>query len=188
MHPSHILKAAIPVLPAGTETPVAPKHSPAESASRAETRSGSRTEAQTDVAPRPAAPSVEITPVAPVSSAPPSQPVATTQPPATVDPPAGNPPSPATQSRQASSAERGSEPHKLIIVALAECWVHSSTDGTDVRQFSLRKGDTFVLAFSTNLTLKLGNAGGVRLRYDGQDMPPPGDDGQVKTLNFPVAR
>lgn len=75
--------------------------------------------------------------------------------------------------------------HKLIITATEECWVHSNADKTDTRQFSLRKGDTFALTFSKSLELKLGNAGGVRLRYDGNDLPAPGTSGQVKTIVFP---
>ena len=77
--------------------------------------------------------------------------------------------------------------HNLIIIALAECWVHSNADNTDTRQFSLRKGDTFALTFSKKLVLKLGNAGGVRLRLDGRELDPPGEIGQVKTLTFPAA-
>lgn len=77
--------------------------------------------------------------------------------------------------------------HKIIITALAECWIHSSADSTDTRQFSLRKGDTFALTFANKLVLKLGNAGGVRIRFDGEDMPVAGKEGQVKTLTFPPA-
>ena len=75
--------------------------------------------------------------------------------------------------------------HKLIITATEECWIHSSADKTDTRQFSLHKGDTFALTFSKSLELKLGNAGGVRLRYDGEDLPPAGQSGQVRNLAFP---
>lgn len=75
--------------------------------------------------------------------------------------------------------------HKVIITATEECWIHSNADRTDTRQFSLRKGDTFALTFARSLELKLGNAGGVRIRYDGQSLPPPGQSGQVKTLTFP---
>lgn len=75
--------------------------------------------------------------------------------------------------------------HKLIITAVEECWVHSNADKTDTRQFSLRKGDTFALTFADSLELKLGNAGGVHLRYDGKDLPAPGSSGQVRTLSFP---
>ncbi|MBQ9451956.1 MAG: helix-turn-helix domain-containing protein [Desulfovibrio sp.] len=78
-------------------------------------------------------------------------------------------------------------PHKVIITAVEECWVHSSADKTDTRQFSLHKGDTFALTFTTNLELKLGNAGGVHLRYDGVDVPPVGRSGQVRTITFPPA-
>ena len=78
-------------------------------------------------------------------------------------------------------------PHKVIITATEECWVHSNADHTDTRQFSLRKGDTFALTFSKSLELKLGNAGGVRLRYDGEELPPVGATGQVRTLTFPPA-
>lgn len=76
--------------------------------------------------------------------------------------------------------------HRIVLTAVAECWVHSTADGSDVRQFSLHKGETFALTFSKKLTLKLGNAGGVRIRFDGNDMPAPGEAGQVKTLTFPA--
>jgi cytoskeleton protein RodZ len=89
------------------------------------------------------------------------------------------------QSSQAQAGEEQGGPHKVILTALEECWVHSNADSTDTRQFSLRKGDTFALTFSKSLELKLGNAGGVRLRYDGQDLPPAGQSGQVRTLRFP---
>ncbi len=77
-------------------------------------------------------------------------------------------------------------PNRVIITAVAECWVHSIADDSDTRQFSLRSGDTFALTFSDTLTLKLGNAGGVRIRYNGQETPIPGRDGEVKTITFPA--
>lgn len=75
--------------------------------------------------------------------------------------------------------------HRIVVTAVAECWVHSTADNSDVRQFSLRKGETFALTFSRSLSLKLGNAGGVNVRFDGKDMGAPGEPGQVKTLTFP---
>ncbi|MBO4313313.1 MAG: helix-turn-helix domain-containing protein [Desulfovibrio sp.] len=77
--------------------------------------------------------------------------------------------------------------HKVVIVATEECWVHSNADSTDTRQFSLRRGDTFALTFKDKLELRLGNAGGVQLRYDGRDLPAPGRSGQVKSVVFPPA-
>jgi cytoskeleton protein RodZ len=42
------------------------------------------------------------------------------------------------------------------------------------------------LTFTKKLVLKLGNAGGVRIRLDGRELEPPGTAGQVKTLTFPA--
>ncbi len=82
-----------------------------------------------------------------------------------------------------TNAGRGK--HQIILSAQQECWVHSSADGTDIRQFSLKKGEVFALSFESRLTLKLGNAGGVRIKYDGREMPAAGSMGQVRTLVFP---
>lgn len=101
------------------------------------------------------------------------------------------PTAPAASAVAPAAASQGSEvpvgAHKLIITATEECWIHSSADKTDTRQFSLHKGDTFALTFSKSLELKLGNAGGVRLRYDGEELPPAGQSGQVRNLVFPLA-
>ncbi len=75
--------------------------------------------------------------------------------------------------------------HKVVITATETCWIRSTADRTDTRQFSLGKGDTFALTFSQRLDLKLGNAGGVRIRYNGKDFPIGARSGQVRNLVFP---
>lgn len=116
---------------------------------------------------------------APVANAPAAAPASTA------------PTAPAASAAAPAAASQGSDvpvgAHKLIITATEECWIHSSADKTDTRQFSLHKGDTFALTFSKSLELKLGNAGGVRLRYDGEELPPAGQSGQVRNLVFPPA-
>ncbi len=87
---------------------------------------------------------------------------------------------------QNTEQQRQDGPHKVIITSVAPCWIHSTADNTDTRQFSLDRGDTFALTFTEELVLKLGNAGGVRIHYNGKELPPPGKDGQVKTLRFPI--
>lgn len=131
------------------------------------------------------------------SSAVPSAPAAQTETPAAASTPTAPATAASTQAPSATAAapektedeEAASDvqpgQHKVIIIATEECWIHSSADKTDVRQFSLSKGDTFALTFSTRLELKLGNAGGVRIRYDGKEMPPAGTSGQVRSLVFP---
>ncbi|MDR3357304.1 MAG: DUF4115 domain-containing protein [Desulfovibrio sp.] len=101
--------------------------------------------------------------------------------------PAPPPSAPVAQNRPADPDATQTKPftHNVIITAVEECWIYSRADGTGARQFSLRKGDTFALTFQKTLDIKLGNAGGVRIRYDGRDMPAPGQSGQVRTLRFP---
>lgn len=88
---------------------------------------------------------------------------------------------------QTDVTRAGAGKHQIVISAVDECWVHSSADGTFTRQFSLKKGETFALSFENKLVVKLGNAGGVRIKYDGQELPPPGKPGQVRTVTFPPA-
>ena len=86
--------------------------------------------------------------------------------------------------RQSQSAP---EINQLVLTGLAECWVHATADKTDTRQFSIMPGETFSLSFRNDLNIKLGNAGGVRLIYNGAELPPAGKNGQVLTLTFPLA-
>ncbi len=76
-------------------------------------------------------------------------------------------------------------PHKVIITALAESWIQSAADNTVMRKFSLKPGDTFALTFDDKLSLTLGNAGGVRIHYNGKVMPTLGAKGEEKTIIFP---
>lgn len=75
--------------------------------------------------------------------------------------------------------------HQMVLTAEAECWVHANADGTDTRQFSLKAGETFAMPFKKSMVLKLGNAGGVKIKYDGVELPPQGGSGQVKTITLP---
>ncbi|MDR0816141.1 MAG: DUF4115 domain-containing protein [Desulfovibrio sp.] len=77
--------------------------------------------------------------------------------------------------------------HNVIVTAVEKCWIHSRADHTGTREFLLHKGDTFALTFSKKLEIKFGNAGGVRIRYNGKEIPTPGQSGQVRTLVFPPA-
>jgi cytoskeleton protein RodZ len=98
---------------------------------------------------------------------------------------------PATASVVAEPAPAANVPpngmHQVVITAEADCWVHANTDNTETREFTLRAGDTFALPFRDSLTLRLGNAGGVKIVYDGLEMPPAGSPGQVRNVVFPPA-
>ncbi len=93
----------------------------------------------------------------------------------------------AKQEQKASSGARldASGPHKIIITALTDTWLHSAADNASKRQFSLKPGDTFALTFEETLSLTLGNAGGVRIHYNGKEVASFGRDGEEKTVVFP---
>ncbi|MDD4701478.1 MAG: DUF4115 domain-containing protein [Desulfovibrio sp.] len=157
--------AETPSVDAGSRAPAANRESRQSGNAGQPAAATSDNGAQAGRAAAPAAPGTPATPAAPASSA-----------------------TPATLGAAATATQPPTAgPHKLIITATEECWVHSSADNSDIRQFSLRKGDTFALTFNKSLELKLGNAGGVRLRYDGEELPPAGTRGQVRTLTFPPA-
>lgn len=159
------------------------------------------------------APAESATSPAPAETPAASAPAASATPPAAVVPapatPAATPAAPATSAAPAPAAPEkvlvrtgDAEPvaatppaqeedvipqgqHKVVITATETCWIRSTADRTDTRQFSLGKGDTFALTFSQRLDLKLGNAGGVRIRYNGKDFPIGARSGQVRNLVFP---
>ncbi len=93
----------------------------------------------------------------------------------------------ATGRSVASEAVLPAGTHQIVLTAEASCWVHANADNTDTREFTLKEGETFAMPFKKSLTLRLGNAGGVKIKYDGRDMPSPGKSGQVKTITFPPA-
>lgn len=150
-------------------------------------------ESAAPAAPAPAAP--ETPPVASAPATPPATPAATATP---ATPPSSAPAAPEKVLVRTGDAEpvAATPPaqeedvipqgqHKVVITATETCWIRSTADRTDTRQFSLGKGDTFALTFSQRLDLKLGNAGGVRIRYNGKDFPIGARSGQVRNLVFP---
>ncbi len=71
--------------------------------------------------------------------------------------------------------------HTLIIKAHAASWLQARPDDS-VTDYFLRKGESATINFSSSLTVKFGNAGGVTLELDGQPYPFDGESGEVRTL------
>ena len=63
------------------------------------------------------------------------------------------------------------------------CWVQIN-DGQQARSFTLRGGETRQVEFSSRLRVRMGNAGGVTFRLNGQDYPFEGKRGSIETLEF----
>lgn len=74
--------------------------------------------------------------------------------------------------------------HTLEISAVEACWFKANVDN-NVRDIFLRPGESVVLHFERSLEVKLGNAGGVRLRYNGEAYPLDAESGEVATVTLP---
>lgn len=75
--------------------------------------------------------------------------------------------------------------HNITIMADAMCWTQVTADGGRAVQRTMQPGETISVPFAISLVLRLGNAGGVRLFYDGVEQTDRGRTGQVRTLVFP---
>jgi cytoskeleton protein RodZ len=70
------------------------------------------------------------------------------------------------------------------IAAAAPCWVQARADGRRIERL-LRPGQSMSLTFTSSLSVRLGNAGGVRVSYNGAPYPLNGQPGEVRVLTFP---
>lgn len=77
--------------------------------------------------------------------------------------------------------------HKIVLVADETCWMQATADSGKPEQHTMKKGETLSFPFTAKLVLRLGNAGGVRIIYDGQELQDRGRSGQVRTMTFPPA-
>ena len=75
--------------------------------------------------------------------------------------------------------------HRVVITATEECWVKATTDAGDERPFNLAKNQSTVFTFDRFLKLRLGNALGVKIRYNGADFPLSKEGGATRDLVFP---
>lgn len=78
--------------------------------------------------------------------------------------------------------------YKLVLTATNECWIEAGGEGIEHRALYLRPGQKFVLNFPKELTLKLGNSGGVSLMLNGRAVPFDGAEGKVMTFHFAPGR
>jgi hypothetical protein len=83
-----------------------------------------------------------------------------------------------------STSERELHRYTLQIFAFEACWMKSFVDNNS-KEIYLRPGESVRFRFQDQLKVKLGNAGGVTLKYNDKIYPLEAKSGQVKTLLFP---
>jgi cytoskeleton protein RodZ len=72
----------------------------------------------------------------------------------------------------------------LAITAKEDTWLRITADGKIIVQAVLTRGESRVLAAAENAKILLGNAGGVDIRFNGNDIGAVGPRGQVRTVDF----
>ncbi|MBF0480971.1 MAG: helix-turn-helix domain-containing protein [Desulfovibrionaceae bacterium] len=76
-------------------------------------------------------------------------------------------------------------PLLVEILANQACWIEASVDTGQGKEFYLNKGQYLTTRFKDKMTVKLGNAGGVTVRFNGKDVPMNVPKSGVVTLQFP---
>lgn len=111
---------------------------------------------------------------APVETQPPATPAASTE----TTPPAGTPAPSATAPAQPSG------PVRVILRATEMTWVGVWQGQKVLFSDVIHPGETRGFGSEDKLRVRLGNAGGVTVEWNGRVIPPPGPRGQVRTLDF----
>jgi len=78
----------------------------------------------------------------------------------------------------------GEPPHTLTIVATDTLWLLITIDNSAPKEMILKIGETVTFQAQEGFSLKLGNAGGAKVLFDGKDIGNLGGKGQVVKLNL----
>ncbi|MGE5404282.1 MAG: helix-turn-helix domain-containing protein [Candidatus Saccharibacteria bacterium] len=74
---------------------------------------------------------------------------------------------------------------QVVVTRTGECWVSAVVDGQNVYRGFLAPNEVRTFQGKTSVHLRLGSAGGVKIRYNGKDIGSPGKVGQVMDIQFP---
>src|SRR5262249_6720844 len=94
------------------------------------------------------------------------------------------PPSPASDKTKGKTGS----PHKLNISARERTWLQVTVDDQRKKDVILQPGQSLEFSAENSFLLQIGNAGGIRLIFDGKELSPLGVSGQViRNLRLPLA-
>jgi cytoskeletal protein RodZ len=75
--------------------------------------------------------------------------------------------------------------HNLDITAIDKTWIQIIIDGVDKREMLLNPGEKVNYEANQSIDLLIGNAAGVKLKFNGKEFEGLGDKGQVIKLSLP---
>ena len=81
-------------------------------------------------------------------------------------------------------AQAPKAPIDLRLEVVETVWIRASADGERVLEGTFREGVNKPILARESVTLKVGNAGGVRLALNGERMPPIGPRGHVRSVRI----
>ncbi len=73
----------------------------------------------------------------------------------------------------------------LEIIATDTTWILANIDGTDLKEVLMKPGESVKWHARKSFSLKIGNAGGVRLNLNGKELEKLGEIGQVVSIDLP---
>jgi len=97
-----------------------------------------------------------------------------------------NPPIAEEEQKEPEQPQSPSEPDTITleIVGKQQCWTEVRVDGSVQFSGHIYPGDTKTFEAKDTIQLRLGNAGGVELIYNGKKEPPPGKAGEVVNKEY----
>jgi cytoskeletal protein RodZ len=75
--------------------------------------------------------------------------------------------------------------HSLNIVATERVWLQVLIDGKEKKEMTLNPGETLTYAAQDSFSLIIGNAGGIKLRFDDKNLDNLGESGRVVKIRLP---
>lgn len=78
--------------------------------------------------------------------------------------------------------------HTLELITEDTTWVFVKIDDRESKEMILKPGERIKWTAKNNFWLKIGNAGGTKLIFDGKEIGPIGEKGQVVKLKFPFSK
>jgi cytoskeletal protein RodZ len=99
-------------------------------------------------------------------------------------PPPVPPVSPAPAAAAVEPDQSAGAALRLTLVATADTWLQLTSDGRILYSDVLRTGQARTFRGNRFMSLRLGNAGGVSMEFNGAAVPPAGPIGQVRTVEF----
>ncbi|MDP2753119.1 MAG: DUF4115 domain-containing protein [Nitrospirota bacterium] len=96
-------------------------------------------------------------------------------------------PPPAVETKKENILKTGEIPHVLEIFVTDTTWLLVNIDNADSKEMLLKPGASVKLQAKNSFSLKIGNAGGVKLVFDGKEIGKLGEKNQVTKLTLPYA-